>query len=166
MPGDPVQRCFQRRRGLFAQGVEYALIQFSGIHAAGAINQVVGFIDQYGDAPVIEDCQPVEQGGHVEIVVVVAYHQIRPAAQLLAEVVGADTVFHGDAAHGGLIEPVFGNGLGTGGRQAVVEAFGERAGFSVAGLVRVLAGLVAGDVLQYAQVQWCLSVRTQALQGV
>lgn len=75
-------------------------------------------------------------------------------------------MFQGDAAHGGLIELVLGNGLGTGGRQAVVEAFGERAGFAVAGLIRVLAGLVAGYVLQYAQVQWCLAVRTQALQSV
>jgi len=68
------------------------LHQFKRIHAAASFDQIMGFVYQQGDAPVVATGQAEEQGGHVEVVVVVADHHIRPAAEFLAQVIGTNLV--------------------------------------------------------------------------
>ncbi|MCY1438329.1 hypothetical protein D9M71_545230 [compost metagenome] len=106
---------------------------------------------QQRHAPVVEHGEAVEQGGHVEVVVVVAHHHVGPAAQFLAQVVGADLVGEGDLADLLLGHPAAREDGLAGGGQAVVETLGQRTGITVTGLVRMLAGLVAGDVFQHPQ---------------
>ncbi|MNM88984.1 hypothetical protein D3C81_1012080 [compost metagenome] len=148
---DAIQRAFQRGRAGLAQGVEFALVQFRAVHAAAALDQVVRLVHQQRHAPVVEHGEAVEQGGHVEVVVVVADHHIGPAAQLLAQVVGADLMGEGDFANLLLGHPAPSEDGLPRRRQTVVETLGQRTGVAVAGLVRMLAGLVAGDVFQHPQ---------------
>ena len=127
------------------------LIELSGVHAARALDQVVGFVHQQGDAPLIEQGEAIQQTAHVEVIVVIADHHIRPAAQLLAQVVRADLMRQGGGTHAFMAQPLaFECGL-AGSRQAVVKAFGQRAGVAMAGFVGVFAGLVARHMLQYPQ---------------
>ena len=108
-------------------------------------------IHQHCDAPLIEQGQAVEQGVHVEVVVVVTHHHIGPTAELLAKVVGADLVFQGDASHLRLRQPGLFQRCQPCRRQAVIKALGQRAGLTVAAFIRMLAGFVAGHMLQYPQ---------------
>ncbi len=145
------QWAFQWRRCLAAETGEGPLIELSAIHAARAFEQVVRFVHQHADTPVVVERQAVEQGADVEIVVVVADHGVRPARQLLAEVIGANLMGEGDLAQGRLIEHALLQCRCSGCRQTIIEAFRQRAGFTVAGLVRVLAGLVTRDQFEHTQ---------------
>ena len=60
-------------------------------------------------------------------------------------------MLQGHAALGGGVHPALRHCVLACGRQAVVEASGQRAGVAVAGLVRVLAGLILGHQGQHAQ---------------
>ncbi|CAM5580699.1 hypothetical protein SSTU70S_03029 [Stutzerimonas stutzeri] len=108
------------------------------------------FVHQHADAPLIGQRQPVEQGADIEVVVVVADHHISPARHLLAEVVRADIMGQRHLAQRRLIQlRVRQRGLARR-WQPVIEAACQRTGLAVTGLVRVFAGLVAGDQLQHA----------------
>ncbi|MNQ42036.1 hypothetical protein D3C85_557300 [compost metagenome] len=148
---DPLQRALHHRRGDASEGLEAGLLEFGGVHAAAALDQVVRLVHQQGHAPFVEQGQAVQQAAQVEVVVVVADHHVGPAAQFLAQVIGADAMRQRGFAHAVLVQPLaLQRGLARG-RQAVVEALGQRAGVAVAGLVRVFAGLVAGDVFEHPQ---------------
>ncbi|MCY1228633.1 hypothetical protein D9M72_409600 [compost metagenome] len=69
----------------------------------------------------------------------------------------------GHGANGFAIQPAAFRCFPAGGRQAFVEAPGQRAGLAVAGVFRVLAGLVAGHQFEHAQ-RLCPGLR-QRIQG-
>ena len=141
----------QRHRRLFFDGAESALIQLGGVHAPAPLHQVVRFVGEHGDAPLVAGGEAVQQRAEVEVVVVVAHHQVAPAGHFLAQVVGADAVIEGQFAQARLGQPGFFRGGGAGGGKPVVEALSERAEFAVAGFVRVFAAFVAGHQFQRAQ---------------
>ena len=68
------------RRRPAQQVVKDGLVQFGAVHAARPVDQVVRLIHQHSDAPLVEGGQTVEQGAHVEVVVVIADHHVRPTA--------------------------------------------------------------------------------------
>ena len=91
----------------------------------------------------------MEHGAEIEVVVVVAHRQVAPARQFLAQVVGTDPVRQRHLAQPRLVQPARLHGGGAGRRQAFVEALGQGTGLAVAGLVRVLAGLVPRHQFQH-----------------
>ena len=132
---------------------ELVRVQCGAVHAARAVDQVVRLVHQQRGAPalVFGQCEPVR--AHIEPVVVVAHQHVAPALHLLAEVVGADAVCQRQCAQAVPVQPGgLRRRLARGG-QAVVEASRQRAGLAVAGLVRVLAGLVARQAFEYPQRQ-------------
>jgi hypothetical protein len=171
MAVQPVQRALQRGRhggGRAPQRPQCALLQLGRVHVARALDQVVRLVHQHGHAPAIHLREGKQQRAGVEPVVVVAHHHIGPARQLLRQVVGTDLVLQGHGTHalarqqaraGSVHRRLARRG------QAVVEAARQRAGLAVAGLVGVLAGLVARDEFQHAQ-RRLGQARAQALQCV
>ena len=163
-----VQRLLHRRMvrsGGAAAGLgQGGGVQLGGEHLAAALHQVVGLVHQQRRAPLVGLGQAVQQPAQVKVVVVVAHHHIGPAGQLLAQVVGTNIVLQCDLTHAGLDQgrgwvtcAGVGHRSGAGGWQPVVKAPGQRARFAMAGLVGVLAGLVARHQLQHAQGQrWCV----------
>ena len=99
----PVKGALESRWSYLAQVIESVLIKFGGIHAATALDQVMRLVHQQGHTPVVEHREAVEQGGHVEVVVVITDHHIGPAAQLLAQVIGTHPMLQGDLSHGLLV---------------------------------------------------------------
>ena len=151
-----VQRFFDFVAGLFARYGQRQLRQLGAVHAASAFQQVVCFVYQHANSPLVALAQRIQHGGAVEEVVVIAHHHIGPVRQLLRQVVGADLVLQRNAAHAlqAVAHIAVGGwfaGLGAGGGQAVVKATGQRARVAMAGFVRVLAAFVAGLQLDYAQ---------------
>ncbi|MNZ72393.1 hypothetical protein D3C78_907720 [compost metagenome] len=148
---DPLQGLLQRGGCDFAQGLEAELVELRRIHPARALHQVMGLVHQHRHTPLVGAGQAVEQGTAVEVVVVVADHQVAPARHFLGQVVGAELMGQGHVAQRLAIQPTTLRRSLAGCRQAVVEALGEGAGVTMAGVLRVLAGLVAGHQLQHSQ---------------
>ncbi len=159
-PQWPLQGCWR----LAGEADEGALIELGAVHATCPVNQVVRLVHQQADAPVVGQRQPVEEGAAIEVVVVVTDHHVRPACQLLAEVIGTDLMGKRHFAQGRLVEQGLPQRGGPRRGQAVVEAAGERAGFAMTGLVRVFAGLFARHQLQYPQSM--VGVALQRLQRI
>ncbi len=165
-----VQRLLERGWCFAAQGLEGGGVQRGAVHAARALDQVVGLVHQQTHAPalLLGVAKPV--GAEIEEVVVVAHRHIAPAQHFLAQVVGADAVGECNVAQGGLVQPAGLCGVGAGGGEAVVKTARQRTGLAVAGFVGVFAGLVARHALDHAQRQagrrsvWGRAA--QALQGV
>jgi len=84
------------RRG--RQALEIAEIQTGAVHASATFQQIVRFVHQHADAPLVGLRQSMEQGADVEVVVVIADDHIGPARHFLAEVIGADLMLQGDLA--------------------------------------------------------------------
>ncbi len=83
--------------------------------------------------------------------VVVSYDYVAPLNQILAEVVGANTMLLGEGAERFLVQHIrTGNGkCGAAGlRQSIVKTTGERAGCAITSLVRMLAGFFPCDQFQ------------------
>ena len=164
LPGDelapaalqPVERLFQfvgSHRACLAQAQR---AQFGAVHGARALEQVVGFVDQHRDAPIIGHGQRMQQRAAVEVVVVVTHHQVAPASHFLAEVVRADLVRQRHVAQRGLRQRAgvgARHGRAARCRQPVVEAARQRARIAVADLVGVLARLVARCQVEHSQAQ-------------
>ena len=161
LPLQRVQRLAHGAGGGRAGIGQRALVQLGGVHAAGAVGQVVGLVHQHAHLPAVRHRQCIQHGGAVVEVVVVGHRHIAPVRHLLREVIGADAVRQCRGAHGGAIPQagVLRQGLARG-RQPVVKALCQRAGFTVAGLVGVFANLVAGQYVQHAQ-GWDLFGRSQ-----
>ena len=165
LPIDPLQGFFQRLGRGFSHAVEGRLVEAGAVHLPATLHQVVGFVDQHRDVPVIGLGQPEQQRAEIEIVVVVGNHHVGPAGHFLAQVVGADVVCQGDLAQGALVQQAqFAGGLARGG-QAIIETLGQRAGLAVAGFVRMFAGLVPGDHFQHPQ-GWRIGAVEDHLRGV
>ena len=137
------------------------MAQVGAVHRAAARHQVVRLVDEQADAPVVLDRQCMQHGAAVEVVVVVAHDHVAPAHHLVAEVIGADAVRQRDRSQGLAVQPLcLGRGLARG-RQPVVEAARQRTGRTVAGLVAVFAGLVAGHQLDHPQRQARIAAGTR-----
>ncbi|CRR31682.1 hypothetical protein PAERUG_E15_London_28_01_14_08690 [Pseudomonas aeruginosa] len=167
VPGtlDALQRFPQGLRGGFAHTEEIALVEFGGIHPPAALHQVVRLVHQYRHPPLVDLGQAMEHGAEIEVVVVVAHRQVAPARQFLAQVVGTDPVRQRHLAQPRLVQPARLHGGGAGRRQAFVEALGQGTGLAVAGLVRVLAGLVPRHQFQHPHRQ-SAGLPFQATQGM
>ncbi|MNS30124.1 hypothetical protein D3C72_621470 [compost metagenome] len=150
---DPLQGVFQRCRRGFAHAAEGELIKTGAVHLPAAFDQVVRLVRQHRDFPLIKLGQTEQHGAEVEVIVVVGDHHVYPTGHLLTQVIRAHRVLRSDLAHGGLIEQADSAGRFPRGRQAIIKALGQRAGFAVTGFVRMFAGLVPGDHFQHPQGQ-------------
>ncbi len=150
---DPLQRILQRGRRGFAHAGEGELVEAGAVHLPAALDQVVRLVGEHRDFPLIELGQTEQQRAEVEVIVVVGNHHIRPAGHFLTQVVRAHAVLRGDFTHRRLIEQVDAAGGSAGGRQAIIKTLGQRAGFAMTGLVRMFAGLVAGNHFHHPQRQ-------------
>lgn len=56
---DPFQHAFQTLRRIAAHGLEARLIQLGAVHAASALHQVVRFVHQQADAPLVDQGEAV-----------------------------------------------------------------------------------------------------------
>ena len=127
------------------------LVQFSRVHAPATFDQVVRLVHQDADPPALVQRQAKQQRVAIEKVVVVAHHHIAPAHHFLAQVIRAHGMGLRQFAQCFFIEHArLGRGLACLG-QALVKTLGQGAGFTMAGLVRVLASLVPRHQLQYPQ---------------
>jgi hypothetical protein len=145
------QRAAQRRGRHAVRLFERGAFERRGVHAARALQQVVRLVDQHGHAPVGVAHGGVQEGAAVEVVVVVAHDGVGPVGHFLREEIGAHLVRQRNVAQRRAVEPGGLRGLLARGRQAVVEAAGQRAGVAVAGAVGVLADLFARRELEHAQ---------------
>ena len=141
-----------RRRG--ARGAQRAAIEFGRVHLARARHQVVRFVDQHADAPLVGQRHARTAWRCRRSSSCSRRPPRRSSAPAPAQVVGADLVRQRrpraapSRSSAGTLQR-----RAARGRQAVVEALGQRAGVAMAGLVRVLAGLVARDQFQHPQRQ-------------
>ncbi|MNM59535.1 hypothetical protein D3C81_707900 [compost metagenome] len=151
---EAVQRLFQCLGRELAQHFQIDLLQLGRVHAARARDHIVRLVDQHIDLPVVRQGHAVQHGAEVEIIVVVADHDIAPARQFHAQVIRADALLQGDGAHGFLVEyQTAGQRHLARQRQTVVKTLGQRTRFAVAGLVRMLAGAALSAQFQHAQGQ-------------
>ncbi|MNL13630.1 hypothetical protein D3C87_1345420 [compost metagenome] len=111
----------------------------------------MGFVHQRRDFPVIGLGQSEQQGAEVEVIVVIGDHHVGPAGHFLAQVIRANPMFQSNLAQSILVQQAHFTGRLTRRWQAIVETLGQRAGFAVASLVRMLASLVPSDHLQNPQ---------------
>ncbi|MND80256.1 hypothetical protein D3C80_720240 [compost metagenome] len=148
-----LQRALETGWGRTSQYLQGTLVEAGAVHLAPALDQVVRFVHQYRQAPLIGLGQAKQQRTEIEVIVVVAHHHVNPTGQLLAQVIGAYLVGQGYLAQAGLIEHLHLHRRLPCRRQAVVEALGQWAGLAMAGFVRVLARLVPGHQFQAAQGQ-------------
>ncbi len=130
--------------------------EFCAVHRARTLDQVVRLVHQHRDAPWVQRGEAVQQRAGVEIVVVVAHHDVAPAHQFLAQVVGADLVCQRNVTQrqlGQWCGRQRRHGRITRLRQTVVEAVRERARRTMALLVGVFAAFFACHQFQHAQRQ-------------
>lgn len=150
---DPLQRFFQRFRCSFAHAAQGELIEAGAVHLPATLDQVVRLVGQHRDFPLIELGETEQQRAEIEVIVVVGDDHVHPTGHFLAQVIRANRMFRGDFTHGRLIKQIDAAGSFTGGRQTVIEALRQRAGFAVTGFVRVFTSLVPGNHFQHAQRQ-------------
>src|SRR6185437_8439019 len=73
-PGCPVECVFQKQRSAEAHGFEPGAIERRRVHLARSLVEVVRFVDEETDLPLVDVSQTEEWGGRVEVIVVVAHY--------------------------------------------------------------------------------------------
>jgi len=141
----------QRRRGRVPHSVQGLLVQACAVHLPCPLHQVVRFVHQGRQPPLVGLAQAVEQRREIEVIVVIGNHHICPACHLLAQVIGAHFMAQGDAAQGLLIEGRAGHCGHARCGQAIIKASGQRTGVAIAGVFGIFASLVPRDQFQYPQ---------------
>jgi hypothetical protein len=84
---------------------ERPALQLRGVHAACALQQVVRFVHEHGDAPAGVLHGGEEEGAAVEVVVVVAHDHVAPVGHFLREEIGAHRVLQRDLPQRLPVEP-------------------------------------------------------------
>ena len=155
LPGtlDAGKWLLERGRRTAARLIESETVERDRIHLARPLDEVMSFVDLHADAPPIREGPAVEHRVEVKVIVVVAHDHIAPAGEFLAQVVRTYGMLQRKRAHATLIEKVNRHRLRARRRQTIIETARERTARSVAGIVRVLAGLLARHELQNPQRQ-------------
>ena len=92
------ERLLQRGRCRSTHAAKFLLRQLAAVHRACALDEVVRFVDEHGDSPLIRDRQRMQQRAAVEVVVVVADDDIGPSNHFLTQVIRADLMLERDLA--------------------------------------------------------------------
>src|SRR5271156_3632421 len=110
----------------------------------------MSLIDENPHFPLVAARQRIQRRARVEVVVVVAHDHIRPAHELLSEIVRANSVRAGYLTQRRLVEHSAFDGFGASGGQPVIKSTCQWTGVSGAFLVGVLASLLARYELEDA----------------
>ena len=151
LPVQALEGLVQYCRGVLPNPVEALLVEACAVHLTGALDQIVRFVHQCPDLPLVGLGKPVQQRGKVEVIVVVGNDHIRPACHFLTQVIRAHLMCEGDLAQCLLIQRGLCNRRLSRCGQTVVKTFGQRAGIAITGIGRVFTGLVPRDQFQYPQ---------------
>ncbi len=94
------------------QPIEPLLGQACAVHAPCPFHQVVSFVHQQRQPPVVGLGEAMQQGAVIEVVIDVADQHIAPARQFLAQIVGADLVLQRQLTQALAVQPAtFDRGL-------------------------------------------------------
>ena len=127
----------------------------------------MGLVDQHTGFPVILANEAVEKSALIEKAIDVCHGHITPARHLMTQKIRANVVSGGDIRQDVLSQQsTIVSGGFPGLRQSVEKSRRQGAGFTMAGLIGMLTGMLLGHQLQYSQGQRVLLVFIQCLDAL